>query len=404
MNSVCLIVDRLHWGYLGAYGNTWLPTPAFDRLAAEGFVWDGAFVESPRLDDFCNACWTGRHAMRPAAPIDARQTLMGLLSQHEVHSRLLTDDPRVARHPLASGFGEVINLHLPPPRVPADSLEHTLLGRYFSQTMELLESAPEPFLLWCHAGSLATAWDAPREFRQAVWDEGDPEPPDLVLPPETILPEDYDPDLLLGFTQVYAAQVGLLDACLDVLLDWLAESEKGGRTLLLLASARGFPLGEHLRVGPCDHALHSELVRVPLMFRFPDEADATDRSDALVQPSDLAPTLCDWHGVAPDRFPAAMNLLRRMHEGGEHDRQCVGILGEGEERAMVTPAWYYRQATRRELFLRPDDCWEANDVADRCPEIVDAMATALSAYHRAMQSNGREAMPALDRELLVGVE
>jgi N-sulfoglucosamine sulfohydrolase len=404
MNSVCLVVDRLHWGYLGACGNTWVPTPAFNRLAAEGFTWDGAFIESPRLDAFCHACWTGRHAMRPAGPSDAEGSLMKLLSSRGVHCRLLTDDSQVGRHPLASGFDEVVDLHLPLPQAPADTLEQTLLGRYFSQAMELLDSAPEPFLLWCHVGSLGTAWDAPRDFRQAVWDEGDPEPPDLVLPPETILPKDYDPDVLLGFTQVYAAQVGVLDACLEVILDWLAESEKGRQTLLVMASARGFPVGEHLRVGPCDHALYGELTRVPWMFRFPDLSAATDRSDALVQPSDLAPTLCDWHGVPPDCSLGATSLLLPIREGADAWRQCVGILGEGDERAMVTPAWYFRQGSRPELFLRPDDCWNANDVADRCPEIIEAMSSALSAYHRAMESDGRVAMPPLDRRLLVGVE
>ncbi len=404
MNSVCLVVDRLHWGYVGACGNTWISTPAFDRLAAEGFVWDGAFIESPRLDAFYDACWAGRHAMRPVAPIDAEQSLMTLLAMQGVHSLLLTDEPRVAGHPLASRFGEVVNLRLPMPSVPADFVEHTLLGRYFSQALEMLDSAPEPFLLWCHVGSMGTAWDAPRQFRQRAWDEGDPEPPDFVLPPETILPKDYDPDLLLGVTQIYSAQVGVLDTCLDVVLDWLAESERGRRTLLIATSARGFPLGEHLRVGPCDHALYGELVRVPLMFRLPNCLEATDRSDALVQPSDLGPTLCHWHGVAPHRFLEATDLLRRMQDGDEAFRQCVGISGEGDERAMITPAWYFRQSPRPELFLRPDDCWCANDVADRCPEIVEAMSSALAAYHQAMQSDGREAMPALDRSLLVGAE
>lgn len=404
MNSVCLVVDRLHWGSLGAYGNTWVSTPAFDRLAAEGFVWDGAFIESPRLDAFYHACWAGRHAMRPVAPADGARSLMALLARHGVHARLLTDDSRVAAHPLAGGFGELVHLRLPTPSVPANSVEQTLLGRFFSQAMELLDSAPEPFLLWCHVGSLGTAWDAPREFRRMAWDEGDPEPPDLVQPPEIILPKDYDPDLLLGFTQVYAGQVGVLDTCLEVLLDWLAESEKGRRTLFIVAAARGFPLGEHLRLGPCDHALYGELVHVPLMFRLPTRSEATDRSDALVQPSDLGPTLCHWHGVAPDPSFEATDLLRRMQDVDEAFRQCVGILGEGDERAMVTPAWYFRQGPRPELFLRPDDCWDANDVADRCPEIVEAMSAALAAYHRAMQSSGREAMPALDRRLLIGVE
>jgi arylsulfatase A-like enzyme len=37
VNAICLVVDRLHTGFLGAYGNTWIETPVFDRLAAESF-------------------------------------------------------------------------------------------------------------------------------------------------------------------------------------------------------------------------------------------------------------------------------------------------------------------------------------------------------------------------------
>ena len=30
---ICLMMDRLSVGMLGAYGNTWIGTPCFDRLA-----------------------------------------------------------------------------------------------------------------------------------------------------------------------------------------------------------------------------------------------------------------------------------------------------------------------------------------------------------------------------------
>ena len=31
-NIICFLTDRLHLGYLGAYGNSWIGTAAFDRL------------------------------------------------------------------------------------------------------------------------------------------------------------------------------------------------------------------------------------------------------------------------------------------------------------------------------------------------------------------------------------
>ena len=40
MNAIIVAIDRLHAGYLGCYGNAWILTPAFNRLAAEGFVFD----------------------------------------------------------------------------------------------------------------------------------------------------------------------------------------------------------------------------------------------------------------------------------------------------------------------------------------------------------------------------
>src|SRR5258707_291210 len=134
MNAISLVVDRLHVGYLGCYGNSWISTPNFDRLAADGFLFDQALIESPQL---------------------ARQ---------------------------------------------------------------------------------------------------------------------------------YAGQFSLLDVCLGVLLDDLDRLPGGARALFSLLSARGFPLGEHRRVGAIDQALYAELVHVPWILRFPDGRGASDRSQALVQP------------------------------------------------------------------------------------------------------------------------
>jgi len=403
MNAICLVIDRLHVGYVGAYGNAWIGTPALDRLAAEGFAFDAAFIESPELGPLYEAYWLGRHAMGPLAA-DTSRSLPALLSARSVNTRLLTDDPAVAGHRLAGTFGQIIELNLPEPDAPAQTVEDTLLGRCFAQALELLDSAREPFLVWCHVGALGRAWDAPRALRLANCDAGDPEPPDTVAAPDKMLPANYDPDELLAFSQVYAAQVCVLDACLGVVRDWLTASPIGRETLLVVTSARGFPLGEHLRVGPCDGALHAELVHVPMLFRLPDGLGASDRCGTLVQPSDLAPTLSEWFGVPPEPAGMAKSLLPtfRGESDGVHDR--AGILGYGTERAMVTPAWHLRQASSAELYLRPDDRWGANDVADRCPDVVEALAAKLSQYEQTMQSNQITSLEPLDPLLLVGPE
>ena len=90
--------------------------------------------------------------------------------------------------------------------------------------------------------------------------------------PARRLSKDYDPDELLPVTQAYAGQVSLLDICLGALLEDLEQLSLANRTIVSLTSARGFPLGEHHRLGPVDEALYAEVVHVPWILRLPDGA------------------------------------------------------------------------------------------------------------------------------------
>ena len=56
--------------------------------------------------------------------------------------------------------------------------------------------------------------------------------------------------------------------------------------------------------------------------------------------------------------------------------------------ALRTPAWLLvrRQDGQRELFAKPDDRWEANEVANRCPEAVEQLDAALDEFQQATQS------------------
>ncbi|MBR6480102.1 MAG: hypothetical protein IKT12_00235, partial [Thermoguttaceae bacterium] len=54
-NIICFLTDRLHLGYLGAYGNGWIGTPAFDRLAGESVLFDRAFAATLSLPELTDA-------------------------------------------------------------------------------------------------------------------------------------------------------------------------------------------------------------------------------------------------------------------------------------------------------------------------------------------------------------
>jgi len=219
-----------------------------------------------------------------------------------------------------------------------------------------------------------------------------------------MLEEGYDPDELLGISQAYAGQVSLLDDCTGALLEFLQAAPALQSTLFTLASARGFPLGEHRRVGACDEALYGELVHVPLLIRFPDSLAQAARSQALVRPADLAPTLLDWWGVAEQQPPFdARSLLPLVREEVESIRDRVCLTRGDDEWAIRTPAWFLRHADDAELFTKPDDYWEVSDVADRCQTVVELLENAFLDHRRLLESGRLDQMAPLDEILLTGL-
>jgi hypothetical protein len=421
MNAVILVVDRLHAGYIGAYGNTWVRTPTLDRLASESFLLDQAFLDSPQLDRLACSHWLGRHALAPDRG-ESRPALTELLQQADIASTLLTDEPALIGHPLARTFRHVLELPcagsaIPPGLAPdnisgkspacglAETVEKTHLGQCFSQLIDWLESPQEPYLLWCHLRGLAAPWDAPMEFRLAYADDDAPPPiPSTEVPCRT-LSEDYDPDDLWAVSQAYAGQISLLDTCLSALVEHLGSSQAGRRTLLAVTSARGFPLGEHHRIGAVDECLYAELVHMPMLLRFPDRLGATVRCPALVEPDDLWATLLDWFhiGGRPDS-PTARSLMPLVRDEVEQLRDRLVIAGKGTERAIITPAWFFRNGDTDDLFVHPDDRWQLNNVANRCHEVVDLLRDTISQFERTLAANQIPEITPLAEILMTGMQ
>src|SRR6267142_6278913 len=92
-SAVVLVIDRLGAGWLGPYGNTWLDTPNFNRLAARSVLCETVVADSPDLDMSCRGYWTGRHAMELSD--DGSATLADLAASAGTTPLLLTDDARI---------------------------------------------------------------------------------------------------------------------------------------------------------------------------------------------------------------------------------------------------------------------------------------------------------------------
>jgi arylsulfatase A-like enzyme len=378
-SAIVLVIDRLGAAFLGPYGNTWLDTPQFNRLASRSLLSEFVLADAPDVGAAYRAWWTGRHALVPASSMPA---LPEMAREAGLSTRLVTDEPAVADLAGAAAFDERIFVPQEQARSAAE-FEETAICRLMLAAVEQAQTQREPALTWIHSRGMAGPWDAPPPLRRQFADEDDPEPPAFVEPPERLLPAGFDPDEQLGIVQAYAGQVALVDLCLGLLLDAIDASPHAHETLVAFTSPRGYPLGEHRRIGGAD--LYGELLHVPQLVRYP-ASRGPERSQAVTQPGDLAPTLASW--------------LELPGTGAATRAIPLSLAKSSDQRAVRTPAWFLRESReddqpRRELFAKPDDRWEMNEVASRCGDIADQLAAAADAFEQAAASNALAELPPL---------
>ena len=329
-NYLCLSIDGLQSGMIGAYGNTWIQTPTLDSLACQSALFDRFYTSSMDL---------------PATFTELWQSLP------DCRKILLTDDTDVFLHEKACLFEEKHRLGQPVGLRPPLIFEGTQFYRGMATVADLLRNRTgKSFLLWAHFEGFRGHWDFPLSYRQRYQIDEDPSPyPDVALP--EIFGNSIDPDVKQSIAEAYSGGVAVLDETLAGLLAFLQENGLDENTVLLFMSVRGFSLGEHNRIGS-NGDLYGENVHLPLLIRFPDGAFAGFRSQTLLQPTDV------------------FDLLTK-NDLPEEPAEVHSSLRIGKE-VIVTPDWFvYRKPTGDELYVKPDDRWEANDVADRCPHILE---------------------------------
>jgi arylsulfatase A-like enzyme len=395
-NAIVIAIDGLRASALGAYGNTWHPTPALDALASQSLVLDWMYCREPTPQGFYRDAWQA---------VD--QSLSKRLGALGIQAALTTDDGWAAEKAQTTDFTEIQRIEID----GADSaatVADTQMARLFALAVDQLASwkaasSSTPGLLWVHAGGFYAAWDAPLELRQALLDEDDLAAPRFVAPPVLVAVEDHD--ALLLCRAAYAAQTMVLDECVGALAAALTELELDQNTLVILIGVRGYALGEHSSVGGL--SLYGELLHVPCLVRIPGLNPPSPRSPQLAQPADVAATLLDWFEGSPlpgERGAnSALSFVKPQY--GESARQFVVALGQNGERVIRTPAWMLRQAPhdRRlsgaqttpgiELYVKPDDRWEANEVAARCPDVAARLLALLD------RAESEEPLPSLDKDL-----
>jgi hypothetical protein len=398
---------------VGTYGANTAITPMLDELASRGIVLDQCFLDSRDSRQMLLSLWSGQHFLQRHASAIAPEELDNLwrkVSAAGHDSFLITDCPHAAD--LAERLGctsvqliehdvdrlepaqESLECHLADLIMAAGAmLENPEVG--VSAAANSTVGEPAVRLCWIHSRGFKQVWDAPLKLRHRFVEADDPDPPTGVAPPCFAIQEQTDPDLVVGWAQVAAAQASVVDQSIALLHELTGQAKLECSWCII--GLDGYPLGEHGYVGYGNESMHSEQMQVAAIFRPATNPPIGWRVSQLCQLPDLAACIGELCGVelasswsrnqlgqpldcSTAQWPAAL--------------QTIGVC-EQQQRWIRTAAWSlsYSIDGKEQLYVKPDDRWEVSEVSCRCREVVEELKILAEKFFEAASQGQRDSLP-----------
>ena len=367
---VLVSIDTLRADRLGVYGHRPSVTPAMDALARDAVLFRWAIAQGPSTLVSHASMFTSAVPQHHGASINR-------------HTALVADRPTIAETLRAHGY-RTLAFH------GGGQLDAVFgMGRGFQRyqvetgrfavtvdkVLHFLERAhPSRFFLFVHT------YQAHHPYT--------PEPQDLAA-----LDSDYRGSLpgtisielldaingnqqtpisaadLRHIEHAYEAGVRSVDAAFGGLVLGLKRLGMYDSSLLILTSDHGEEFFEHGKVGTHGHTLYDELLRVPLLVKYPGSWAAGSVLDAQVRSIDIAPTvLASLRLQAPAGFEGE-DLTPYVAGGPPPPPFAVSAI-DGGGSSLRTPWWKWDRGALYDLRRDPA---ERSDVSGGNARLATAL-------------------------------
>lgn len=278
-NILFCIADDWGWPHASAYGDRVVKTPAFDRVAKEGVLFEHAYVSSPSCTPSRNSILTGQYHWRLGHGANLWSSLdVGI----PVYPLLLERAGYHVGHWRKSwGPGRL--------KVGGYTDTHPAGRRYGKGFAQFLAARPEgaPFCFWLGAHDPHRGYDRGSGERSGM-DVDDVEVPGFYPDVETVRSDIAD----------YYFEVQRFDADVAAAIALLEESGELEDTVIVVTGDHGMPFPR------CKSNIYDMGVRVPLAIRWGGRIAPDRRVEDFVSLVDLAPTFLEAAGV---EVPDVMN-------------------------------------------------------------------------------------------------
>jgi arylsulfatase A-like enzyme len=383
LNVLLITIDTLRPDHLGAYGYKRRTSPRIDALAASGALFERAYTFWPKTRGSFVMMMTGRlpavNGYSKSHPIlvDFNPTLASTLKAAGYETAAVVDNPNVAADlGYAKGFDRY-----------RETWEEQALDGEIARTRAITADAveflrgkrPVPFFLWLHYVNPHAPYtpEPPYDtmFMDAAARGGRALP--VVQEFRGGIPKQWavaGRDRLGYYVAQYDGEIALVDQEVGKVLDALAGSPHGAKTLVILTSDHGESLGEHDYYFDHGQDVHEPSMAIPLVMALPG-APAGVRAAGLASTLDLVPTVLDAVKVSYPPDLAGASLLRAVKGGAAAGPPR--LFGANERNHAATWDERYRligvpgdTAVAYALFDRAVDPGETRDVSRARTEVL----------------------------------
>ncbi len=309
-NILFVISDDQSWLHVGAYGDEGIHTPAFDRLAREGVLFNYAFTAAPSCTPSRSAVLTGQHAWR----LEEGSLLYGALpSKFPVFPKLL-EKAGYAIGSTGKTWG--------PGFLKAGGWEDSPTGQAYNQIKlkprpegmnnidyaanfdAFLEDRPQdqPFCFWYGP------FEPHRVYEKGAGLNSGKKLEDAKLPPSYPDTPEIRSDVL-----DYYHEIEHLDAHLMRMINTLEEKGELENTLIIATSDNGMPFPR------CKANLYDMGTREPFVVFWPKKIPGGRVVNDMVSLVDVAPTFLEAAGLPIPKQMAGRSLMPIL-QSDEEDR------------------------------------------------------------------------------------
>lgn len=393
-NLVLIAVDAMRADHLSCLGNEQVRTPSIDRIAREGLLFSNCIVQAPwtlpSFGSMFTSLYPSQHGaeeqwLRRAPKSEEKIVLKGGI--------LPADNTTLAEILRKVGYTTVAFQ----PNITAGST------RGFDQGFDFfLDSYKYRELFLEHLASVVSGGRITRMFFPSYvyasdasitkytlrWLEQYQERPFYLHALFFDLHESYlhskKPENREELFRRYDSTLEKTDAQIGKIYDYLAEVGLLDQTILVVLSDHGEELFDHggMHRGYDEdydsgqghgHTLYDEVLRIPLIIRFPPKISAGQRVDRQVRSIDILPTLLSLLDLPYQGPMEGVDLTASRAEPGKSlIAYSESILHGPEKKSVRTGEWkliFHPQAQRFELYNLASDPKEIINLAAQDQEV-----------------------------------